>query len=131
MRSERRVLQLTVAVLALVPVLAGAIGIVCGLTVFGAGVVGSTSGESQGRYLSGLALAVGLAFWVTVPRIESQGAQFRLLTGLVLVGGLGRLYALWLFGLPPIGMLAGLVLELIVTPALAIWRERLERRIPS
>jgi uncharacterized protein DUF4345 len=59
-----------------------------------------------------------------VPRIEAQGDRFRLLTGLVLIGGLARLYALARYGVPGLTMLAALVMELVVTPALAIWRER-------
>jgi hypothetical protein len=47
---------------------------------------------------------------------------------LVLVGGLARLYGVALAGLPAAEMVGGLVLELAITPALALWRERLERR---
>jgi hypothetical protein len=43
------------------------------------------------RYLSGLLLAVGFAFWSTLSDIEHKTGQFRLLTGLVVIGGLCRL----------------------------------------
>ena len=86
-----------------------------------------TEADSTGRYLSGLLLAIGLAFWATVPRIEAQGARFRLLTLIVLTGGIARLSGLVLVGVPTKGILAGLAMELVVTPGLAIWRERLER----
>jgi hypothetical protein len=125
---ERHALQLTVSLLALVPILAGLTGILCGLSLFDAHAGLSRSGDSHVRYLSGVMLAIGLGFWSTVPRIEAQGARFRLLTVLVLTGGLARLYALALLGLPAIGMIAGLVMELLVTPGLACWRESLERR---
>jgi hypothetical protein len=125
---ERRALQSTVTLLALIPILAGLTGVVCGLSLFDAHADLSRTGDSHVRYLSGVMLAIGLGFWSTVPRIEVQGARFRLLTALVLTGGLARLYALALFGLPAVGMLAGLVMELLVTPGLACWREDLERR---
>lgn len=126
--GERRLLQSVVGFLALIPILAGLAGVMYGLRVFDVHAGVSHDGDSQLRYLSGLLLAVGLGFWSTVPRIEAQGARFRLLTALVLIGGLARLYALALSGLPAAVMLGGLAIELLVTPGLAIWREGLERR---
>ena len=126
--GERRLLQATVVVLALVPILAGATGIIWGIGAFDRRLVPSLGSDSHIRYLSGIMLAIGLGYWSTVPRIEAQGDRFRLLTGLVLVGGLARLYALARVGAPGSAMLAALVLELGVTPCLAIWRERVEAR---
>ena len=91
----------------------------------------SRSGDSHVRYLSGLLMAIGLGYWSTVPRIDAQGPRFRLLTALVLAGGCARLYAVTRFGLPATGMQTGLVLELFVTPGLAIWREALERKFDA
>jgi hypothetical protein len=113
---ERRALQLAVSVLALVPILAGLAGILFGLDLFDAHAGLSRTGDSHVRYLSGVMLAIGLGFWSTVPRIESEGTRFRLLTALVLTGGLARLYALVLLGVPALAMLAGLAMELLVTP---------------
>lgn len=127
--GERRLLQWSVAVLALVPVLAGGAGVASGLSLFGVRANLPLGGDSHVRYLSGLILGVGLGFWSTVPRIEIQGARFRALTGVVLIGGLARLYALARYGVPPRPMLAALVMELAVTPGLAVWRERVERRL--
>ena len=121
-----RALQAAVAILALVPVGAGLAGAVLGIGIFEPAMTG-TEADSTGRYLSGLLLAIGLAFWATVPRIEAQGARFRLLTLIVLTGGIARLSGLVLVGVPTKGILAGLAMELVVTPGLAIWRERLER----
>jgi len=127
--SERRLLQSTVAALALAPILAGAAGVLFGLGVFGAHADLPLGADSHVRYLSGLILAIGLGFWTTVPRIEAQGPHFRILTGVVLIGGLARLYALARYGVPPRPMLAALAVELAVTPSLAIWRESLERKL--
>ena len=124
---ERRLLQVSVALLALVPILAGLAGVLHGLALFDAHAALSRDGDSHVHYLSGLLLAIGLGFWSTVPHIETQGPRFRLLTALVLVGGLARLYAAALAGLPAAGMAGGLVMELAVVPMMALWRERLER----
>jgi hypothetical protein len=125
--AQVRTLQIAVAVLALVPIGAGLAGAVFGIGVFEPASMLGHDADSTGRYLSGLLLAIGLAFWATVPRIEVQGARFRLLTLLVFTGGLARLAGLILVGVPSPVMLGGLVMELLVTPGLALWRERLER----
>lgn len=122
-----RMLQVAVAILSLIPIGAGLAGAIFGIGVFGPASSLGYDADSTGRYLSGLLLAIGLGFWATVPRIEAQGVRFRLLTLLVFTGGLARLSGLFLVGLPSIAMLGGLVMELLVTPGLALWRERLER----
>jgi hypothetical protein len=127
--GERRLLQIVVAVAALVPVLSGLWGVVLGLDTFGAHARLSLTGDSHVRYLSGLILAIGLAYWSTLPRIEAQGTTFRLLTALVLIGGCARLLGLLHFGAPTRGVVGALAMELLVTPSIALWRERLERRL--
>jgi hypothetical protein len=127
--GERRLLQGFVAAAALVPVSSGLWGVMLGLDTFGAHARLSLTGDSHVRYLSGLILAIGLAYWSAVPRIEMQGAKFRLLTSLVLIGGCARLVGFVHFGAPTRGVIGALVMELIVTPSLALWRERLERRL--
>jgi hypothetical protein len=125
--SEIQLLQATVAVLALVPIGAGLAGAVFGIGAFGPAVSLGPDADSLGRYLSGLLLAIGLAFWGTVPSIEAQGVRFRLLTLLVFTGGLARLAGVLLIGLASPAMLFALVMELFITPCLAFWRERLDR----
>ncbi len=122
---SRRWLQGMVAVLGLVPVLAGLSGVVLGIFMAGAASPASLPGvDSHFRYLSGLLLAIGLGFWSTIPAIERRTARFRLLTALVVAGGLGRLLGVLLDGPPPAPMLAGLGMELAVTPLLCLWQSR-------
>jgi hypothetical protein len=125
--AERRLLQCAVALAALVPILAGLRGVVLGLDTFGTHARPSLTGDSHVRYLSGLILAIGVGFWSTIPRIELRGSRFRLLTCLVLIGGLARLYGIIALGDATRAALGGLVMELGVTPILALWRERVER----
>jgi hypothetical protein len=47
---------------------------------------------------------------------------------IVVTGGLGRLLSLLVRGVPDRPMLAALVMELAVTPALALWQSRIARR---
>ncbi len=80
--------------------------------------------DSHFRYLSGLLLGIGLAFWSLIPDIASRRPAFRLLTLVVVTGGLGRLAGLVLVGVPSAPMLFGLVMELVVTPLLCLWQAR-------
>jgi len=125
--AQIRTLQAVVAILALVPITAGLVGALFGIGIFEHAEALGHEIDSAGRYLSGLLLAVGLSFWGTIPRIESQGLRFRLLTLLVFIGGLARLWGIVLVGAPSSAMLGGLMMELVVTPGLALWRERLDR----
>ncbi len=122
MERERRYLQRTVAVLALVPASAGLFGVLFGPALTGDQV--SVSADSHFRYLSGLLLAIGLLFWSTTAAIEEKTGRFRLLALVVFIGGLGRLLGLLLTGVPSLYMLAGLALELVITPILALWQTR-------
>jgi hypothetical protein len=63
----------------------------------------------------------------TSPRIENRGGRFRLLTGIVVVGGAGRLLSAVAMWPPTPVMLGALVMELVVTPGLALWQYRVAR----
>src|SRR6478736_2511831 len=114
MERERKMLQQSVAVVATIPVAAGLYGVLFGQALTGDAV--SISAESHFRYLSGLLLGIGLCFWATLPSIEIHTGRVRLLTLLVVIGGLSRLVGLFLTGLPSFFMLGGLIVELIVAP---------------
>jgi len=120
-------LQIVVGVCGLVPVAAGLGGAVGGLPMVGdAGA--PISADSHFRYLSGLLLAVGLLFWGTIPRIERRTATVRLLTAIVVAGGLARLFGILTVGAPPPPMLFGLGMELVVTPLICLWQSRIRWR---
>jgi hypothetical protein len=123
---QRSLLQLSVGVAGIVPVAAGTAGILLGPEFVDA-VVGAGA-DSHFRYLSGLLLGIGLGFWSTIPRIEANGERFRLLSFIVVTGGVARLISLAVIGLPPFGMRAALAMELGVTPLLCLWQWRVGRK---
>lgn len=123
---ERKLLQQTVAILAIVPAAVGLYGVLFGHALTGDAV--SISADSHFRFLSGLLLGIGLGFWSTVPGIEAKTGRFRLLALLVFIGGLARLTGLALTGLPSLFMIGGLALELVVTPILCLWQTRIANR---
>lgn len=123
---ERRALQSAVAIASLVPILAGGAGMLLGPRILEARTLIMGDLDSHFRYLSGLLLAIGIGYATTVLHIEARGERFRVLTGCVFVGGIGRLFSLVLFGLPSRSMLGALIMELLVAPGLALWQLRME-----
>jgi hypothetical protein len=119
-------LQVVIAVLGLVPVGAGLAGVIDGAEMVGAQA--SVAADSHFRYLSGLLLAIGLLFWSAIPSIQRQGRRVRILTLIVFVGGLSRLYGILDAGEPSAPMLFGLAMELAVTPMLCFWQSRIAVR---
>jgi hypothetical protein len=126
MVRERKLLQQAVAIVAAIPVATGLYGVLFGQALTGDAV--SISAESHFRFLSGLLLAIGLGFWSTLPSIEIHTGRFRLLTLLIVIGGLSRLIGLGLTGLPSLFMVGGLIVELVVAPFLCLWQTRVANR---
>lgn len=123
-KFERCALQIAVAVGSLVPISAGTAGILLGPRVVQTVIAAPADLDSHFRYLSGLLLAIGFGYVSTIPRIETHQRRFRLLTGIVVLGGLGRLASLLAIGAPSPVMLAALFMELVVAPGLALWQHR-------
>ena len=127
--KERRWLQKVVGVAGLVPFVAGLYGVVFGAALTGdAGL--SAAGDSHYRYLSGLLFGIGLMFWSGIPAIERNTGRFQILTLIVVVGGLARLFGLVLTGMPSLTMVGALVMELGVTPLVCLWQFRVARQHP-
>ncbi|SEM78076.1 protein of unknown function [Sphingomonas gellani] len=126
--NQRRLLQLTIAIACLVPLLIGGKGVLSGPGFLGHPPVVPRDLDSHFRYVSGIFLGVGIAFATCIPRIEVRGARFRLLGSLVIAGGLARLLSLIMVGAPSRGHLIGLAMELGVVPMLMLWQARVARR---
>ena len=114
--APRNALRLCVCLGAIVPVAGGAWGVLDSL-----GGVSAWSADHY-RYLSGLLLAIGLGFWSTVPNIERRTQRFRLLTGLVVIGGLCRLLGVALGDPLTVPVALALAMELVATPLLCFWQ---------
>jgi hypothetical protein len=126
MDFEKRALQLAILAGGFVPVLAGGAGVLAGLGMI-PHAAGDASLDSHFRYLSGLLLAIGVAFWSAVPDIERQGSRVRLLTAIVVTGGLARALGV-LHEAPGGAMRLALVMELGVTPLICLWQARIAGR---
>jgi hypothetical protein len=123
---EKRSLQAVVAVVGLVPVSAGLLGALYGGA--GLGQIVGAALDSHIRYLSGLLLAIGLAYWSAIPDIEKEGGRIGLLTLLVVVGGFCRALGMLIDGWPGPVMAAALGIELVIAPTVYLWQRRLAHR---
>ena len=121
---SRRGLQIAIAVAACVPVSAGLAGAIWGLGLFGDTGAAALNADSNYRYLSGLLLGIGIAFWSTIPRIECETKTFRALAFPVVIGGFARLAALLSYGFGNwrTVIVFALAMELLVTPGLVLWQ---------
>ncbi|MDR3509624.1 MAG: DUF4345 domain-containing protein [Caulobacteraceae bacterium] len=122
---ERKLLQVAVAVAGGVPVAAGLAGGLWGPAMLNPGADAGL--DSHFRYLSGLLLAIGVAYWTTIPRIELAGGRFGLLTLIVVTGGFFRGLGMLITGPSDPWMLAALGMEVVVSPALYLWQGRVAR----
>lgn len=123
---ERRLLQLCIFFAAGVAVGAGMAGVLQGSRFLG--LVGDVSADSNLRYFSGLLLGIGLAFWSTIPGIETHAARIRLLSFVVVCGGIARLAALITIGVPHGIMLFALANETLVPILVCLWQARVAKR---
>jgi hypothetical protein len=126
-RTGKPALQIAVAVCSVVPIAAGAAGMLLGPAMLGGDAVAAPDLDGHFRYLSGLLLGIGVAYAAAVPGIERRRARFLLLGGIVAVGGVGRLLSMLSRGGPSATMLGALAMELLVTPVLTLWQLRVAR----
>lgn len=126
--AERRLFQIIVLIAAIVPIAAGAAGVLIGPAMLHA--VSSTSSdlESHFRYLSGLLLGIGVAFVVCAMDLDRRAGLYRALSLIVVLGGLGRLLGALEIGSPTGANRLAFVMELVVVPILLLWFRRIERR---
>ena len=126
--KERRVLQAVVALACLLPLVVGGQGVLHGPAAFGQLADVPRDLDSHFRYISGIFFATGFGFASCIPKIETKGVRFRVLGGLIVVGGLARAVSLIAVGVPSTGHLLGLGMEVVVVPLLMLWQARLARR---
>ncbi len=126
--TERRLLQVVVALACLVPLSVGGQSILHGPGFLGHLPVIPRDLDSHFRYISGIFFAVGVAFASCIPSIERHGPRFRLLGALVVAGGLSRLTSLASVGVPSKGHVFGFAMELGAVPLLMLWQASVARR---
>lgn len=126
--AERRAFKIIVVAASIVPIAAGAAGVLAGPRMLHGVGTASADLESHFRYLSGLLLGIGLAFVASVIDLDRRGGLYRGLSLIVIIGGLGRLLGAIERGTPTGANRLAFVMELVVVPLLLIWFGRIERQ---
>ena len=129
---NKRNLQIATAILALVPIITGLIGLT-GLNdpLYAAlNLPHDATLDSNLRFYSGVWLGVGLAAAWTVPRIERETTLFRALWLTIFLGGLGRLLSLAITGMPFAPFVGFTALEIFGAPFFVWWQGRVAQQAP-
>src|ERR1700680_3542983 len=89
---HKRALQITTAILGLVPIVTGLIGMsgISDPIYASAGLSANPLLDSNLRFFGGVWFGLGLALYWLIPKIEKQTVLFRALWGMIFLGGVGR-----------------------------------------
>ena len=123
----KRGLQIVLAVLSLIPLYYGLLGIWGGAEFANQGGAVTNGLDNQYRYLSAYYLSLFFLVWWILQDLENRGAVFRLLILAIFIGGLARLYSYLTVGPASPQETAGMVLEL-GAPLLALWQAKVAKK---
>jgi Domain of unknown function (DUF4345) len=127
---SKRALQIAMIILGAIPVITGI------LTMFGvddplyasAGLPRDALLDSNLRFFGGVWFGLGLAAWWLIPAIETRGTVFRILWGMIFLGGVGRALSMIFLGLPPAPFIGFTLLELVAAPLIVLWQYRVANK---
>lgn len=123
---ERLVLQIATAFSALGLLVLGLSGVILGVQFMHG--VGTITVDNYFRLVSGIVAGLGFALLATIPHVERYGERFGIITFAVVLGGVAHLYSAVLHGIPSIGTIFGLFMELIYAPLLWLLQRHVARR---
>ncbi len=81
--------------------------------------------DSELRFLGGVWLGLGITVLATVNSFEKHFALYRILWGMIFLGGVGRLISMFIIGLPPVPFVGFTALEIIGAPIFVYWHSQL------
>jgi len=122
----KRSLQLILGVLSLLPLVIGTLGLVHGASLLASTETVAPRLDSQYRFMSAWDIGLAVIVWWIIPRVEHETHLFRIVSGAVCLGGVGRLVAWRVTGSPGWAFLAVMTIELLV-PLLIPWQAHLAR----
>jgi hypothetical protein len=122
----RKGLQVTLAILSMIPLIVATIGITQGTSRWLSADSITPNFDSHYRYIAGYYFSLGLLGLWLIPRIEKHTGLFRIICVSVFMGGIGRVISIVQVGVPNSLMLAFTALELCF-PLLLLWQAKLTR----
>jgi hypothetical protein len=96
----KRGLQLTLAILSIIPMIVGTIGIVRGTSRWLPANLITPEFDSHYRYIAGYYISLGILTLWMIPKIEKHRSLFRILCGSIFLGGIGRVVSILQVGAP-------------------------------
>jgi hypothetical protein len=115
-------LQIATGVLAIIPVVTGVIG----MPGIGDPIYPKLPADplldSNLRFFSGVWLCLGPAMYWLIPTIEKQTVLFRVIWGMIFLGGVGRLMSMIFLALPPAPFVGFTILEIVGAPIFVAWQ---------
>jgi hypothetical protein len=126
MFMQRQALQVCLAVLGVVTVVIGVLGMmgVDNPLYRSVQLPRESLLDTNMRFYSGVWLVLGLTVLATVRSLEKHFALYRVLWGMIFVGGIGRLLSLLIVGTPPLFIIGLMLLELFGSPVFLWWHQR-------
>jgi Domain of unknown function (DUF4345) len=124
---SKRGLQFLTLVLAAIPLITGVIGMwgIRDPLYASARLSSNVLLDSNLRFFSGAWFGLGVALCWIVPAIEKQTMLFRVLWGMIFLGGIGRLISMLMLGFPPAPFIAFTALEILGAPLMIFWQAKL------
>jgi Domain of unknown function (DUF4345) len=122
-------LQIVMGLLGIIPVATGLLGMtgVHDPVYVAAGVPSIVLLDTNLRFYSGVWVGLGLTLWWLIPTIQRQTVLFRVLWGMIFIGGIGRLLSMITLGWPPIPFVAFTAIEIVGAPLFIWWQARVAR----
>lgn len=122
-------LQFATVLLGTIPVATGLLGMmgVHDPVYVAAGVPPIVLLDTNLRFYSGVWVGVGLALWWLIPTIERQTVLFRVLWGMIFIGGIGRLLSMIMLEWPPVPFVGFTAIEIVGAPLFIWWQSHVAR----
>jgi len=122
-------LQIVTALVGIIPIATGVLGLmgVNDPLYVAAGVPRVLLLDTNLRFYSGVWIGLGFALLWLIPTIQNQTVLFRVLWGMVFLGGIGRILSIMQLGWPPAAYVAFTAIEIVGAPLFIWWQSRVSK----
>jgi hypothetical protein len=122
-------LQIVMGLVGVIPVGTGLLGMmgVDDPVYVAAGVPPIVLLDTNLRFFAGAWVGLGLALYWLIPTIARQTVLFRVLWGMIFIGGIGRLLSMVMVGRPPVAFVAFTAIEIVGAPFFVWWQSRVSK----
>jgi hypothetical protein len=125
-RHSRKLLQVSLGICALAPIVTGLLGMagIDNPVYFGSEKPSGVLLDSNLRFLNGLSVGIGIYTLLIIPEIRKRPAELRMICILIFFGAIGRLFSINNYGFPPFPYNLFPFVELALPPLFVLWQAR-------